>query len=185
MDIYVLDKVKGKVKRLGGSLLCALAITTMVGCGSATNNKPSQTSVVETKKPVELTIDVTALATEIFEAGDYTDELTCLEDDMFDAVFQTVDLQMLIAKSAYVGSGASAEQIVVAEAKDEASAKLVKEELGQKLKDDISMNENYLPQEINKLENPVIVVSGKYVIMCVSNDNGKIEQLLLKKGIIS
>ena len=92
---------------------------------------------------------------------------------------------MLTAKSAYAGSGGSAEQIVVAEAKDEESAKLVKEALNQKLKDDIDMNENYLPKEVNKLNNPVLVQSGKYIILCVSNDNDKIEQVLLKKGIMS
>ena len=185
MNINETGKFVAKVKKVGGSLVCILAVISIVGCGTSGSSNPTKTPVAESKQPVVVTVDVAALAKELFEKGDYSDELTELEDDMFEAVFQTVDIGMLTKKSAYVGSGASAEQLVVAEVKDEANANKVKEALGQKLKDDIDMNQNYLPQEIKKLENPVLVVKGKYVILCVSNDNNKIEQVLLKKGLIS
>ena len=183
MNIEATDRLLGKGKRLGGLFLCGIAALGMVSCGGGGTKAPSPSSPSVTEMPVSVNIGVSALGKEIFETGDYTDELSELADDMFDAVFQTVDLNMLTSKVAYVGSGASAEQIVVAEAKDEASAGKVQEALAQKLQDDISQNEDYLPQEVSKLQKPVLVVSGNYVILCVSNDNDKIEQILLKKGI--
>ena len=183
MNLKVTDELFVKAKRFFGVFICSLAAIGLVSCAGSGGKDSTPSPSIATEKPVNLNIDVAELAKEMFESGDYTDELSQLEDDMFDAVFQTVDLQMLTSKVAYVGSGASAEQIVVAEAKDEASANKVKEALSQKVKDDISQNEDYLPQEVNKLENPVLVVDGKYVILCVSNDNDKIEQILLKKGI--
>ena len=191
MNINIKDKFKGKPKKVVGMFLCTIISIALIGCSGASNTElatktPSQESPSEeTTPPTNITIDVRALAKEIYEVGEYTDELTELEEDMFDAVFQTVDLEMVSAKAAYVGSAATAEQIVVVEVKDEAKAAQVRDALSQKLKDDISMNENYLPQEINKLENPVLVISGKYVILSVSNDNDKVEQILLKKGIMS
>lgn len=191
MNINIKDKFKGKAKKVGGMFLCTIISIGLIGCSGTGNTEiatktPSQESPSEkTTPPTDITIDVRELAKEIYEAGEYTDELTELEEDMFDAVFQTVDLEMVSAKAAYVGSAATAEQIVVVEVKDESKAAQVREALSQKLKDDISMNENYLPQEINKLENPVLVISGKYVILSVSNDNDKVEQILLKKGIMS
>ncbi len=208
MNIKVTDKLMVRAKRVGGVFFFTIVAVGLISCGSGSgksspspqkSESPSVTEsalpspavsataspVAKTEEPQTSNIDVTSLAKELFESGDYTDEMSELEDDMFDVVFQTVDLQMVTAKAAYVGSGASAEQIVVVEAKDEASASQIKEALSQKLKDDISQNEDYLPQEISKLKNPVLVVNGKYVILCVSNANDKIEQVLLKKGIMS
>ncbi len=208
MNIKVTDKFMVKAKRVGGVFFCTIVAVGLISCGSSSGKSspspqksgtPSMiesalpspvvsataSPVAKTEEPQTSNIDVTSLAKELFESGDYKDEMSELEDDMFDVVFQTVDLQMVSAKAAYVGSGASAEQIVVVEAKDEASANQIKEALSQKLEDDISQNEDYLPQEISKLKNPVLVVNGKYVILCVSNANDKIEQVLLKKGIMS
>ena len=200
MNIIVTDKLRVRAKRIGGVFFCTIVALGLISCGSGSgkstqslkaSTSPSPTIIAttspgeKTEKPQPSKIDVKALAKELFESGEYIDEMSELEDDMFDAVFQTVDLQMVVAKDAYVGSGASAEQLVVVESKDEAAAKQIKEALSQKLKDDISQNEDYLPQEISKLKNPVLVVHGKYVILCVSNDNEKIEKVLLKKGLMS
>ncbi len=187
MNIKVIDRCMYGCKRFGGLFLCMALLVALVGCNVKNNNNNSSTpsATAEPTQQVLENIDVKSLATELFEAGDYVDELTELDVDMFDVVFQTLDLQLVNDKAAYVGSAASAEQIVVVEAKDDASAEQVKEQLEQKLKDDIDQNQDYLPQEVSKLKKPVLMINGKYVVLCISNDNDKIEQVLLKKGIMS
>lgn len=203
MNTSVLDKLSSKVKRTGGVILCTIMTVSIIGCGNKTTQEndsrvsnppvasspaqatPDASAPVDSEQPTELQVDIAQLATAIFEAGDYTDELDVLEDEMFDAVFPSVDLELVTSKMAYVGSGASAEQIVVIEARDEDAAGKVKEALSQKVNDDIEQNADYLPQEVDKLKNPVLVVSGKYVVLCVSNDNSKIEEVLQQKGIMS
>lgn len=184
MTCKVSERVKIKVKRIGGVFLCTVAAVGLIGCGGG-NTSVSVSPSMAAEQTADLKIDVVSLAKEIYNNGEYKDELTDLNQDMFDAVFQTVDWSLVTAKAAYVGSGASAEQIVVAEAKDEEAAIKVKDALKQKVKDDIDQNQNYLPEEVHKLENPVLVAKEKYVVLCVSDNNKKIEQLLQKNGMQS
>lgn len=184
MTCRVSEKMKIKVKKIGGVFLCTVAAVGLIGCGGGNKNVTGSPSVAA-EQNADLKIDVTSLASDIFNAGEYKDELTELKQDMFDAVFQTVDWSTVTAKAAYVGSGASAEQIVVAEAKDEKAALGIKDALKQKVQDDIDSNQNYLPEEVSKLKNPVLQAKGKYVVLCVSDDNKKIEQVLQKNGIQS
>ena len=38
--------------------------------------------------------------------------------------------------------------------------------------------ENYQPKEMDKLNSPVLTVQGKYVFMCISDDNAKAEEII-------
>ena len=63
------------------------------------------------------------------------------------------------------------EEIAVFEGKDEAAAGRIKTAVDQRIADQRAAFEDYNPEEQEKLSDPVIVTAGKYVILCVSNDN--------------
>ena len=67
----------------------------------------------------------------------------------------------------YVSSGATAEEIAVFEAKDADAAARVKTAVDQRIADLKEGFENYVPGEMTKLNNPVVEVKGKYVLLCI------------------
>lgn len=129
-------------------------------------------------KKTEVTMNINELGDKIIKDGEFLDELTPLENDIFTDIYEDVDANDIQEKVAYVGTGASAEQVVIIEAKNEESAKNIKAGLKEKLQYDIEQNRDYLPDEIPKLENPVLQVIDKYVVLCVSNNNEIIETMI-------
>lgn len=146
---------------LKGIIIIGTSFVLLVSCG---------------KKEVELNVDDLAkkLATEIT----YKDELNVLDDDMFETIYSRVDKESIKEVCVYANSGASAEQVAVIEAKDDGSATEIKNQLGDNLQEQIEANKDYLPAEVPKLEKPVLMQEGKYVILCVSDENEKAESIV-------
>ncbi|MBW7572759.1 DUF4358 domain-containing protein [Caproiciproducens faecalis] len=78
----------------------------------------------------------------------------------------------------YESTGATAEEVAVFEAKDEASAAKVKEGAQKRIEDQRAGYTDYQPQEMKKLKSPVLVQSGKYVILCVSDDDAGAQKII-------
>lgn len=124
------------------------------------------------------TIDVNELADSIKNNVSFEDGLVLLEEDMITDYYPDVTMEKIKSSKVYVSSGATAQQIAVFEGIDELAAKQLKEELEICLADQIEMNENYLPKEVEKLKKPVLEVRGKYVIMVVSDYNSQVLTLV-------
>lgn len=75
------------------------------------------------------------------------------------------------AEKVYVSTGATAEEVAVFEAKDTAGAAKVKAAVETRVDDLKSNFTNYVPAELQKLQNPVIVQKGNVVVFCTSNDS--------------
>ena len=118
----------------------------------------------------DVTIDVAALADALKSSVTFQDELAEPNESAIANIY-AVDEADVAAKKIYVGSGATAEEIAVFEGKDEAAAGRIKTAVDQRIADQRSAFEDYNPEEQEKLSDPVIVTTGKYVILCVSNDN--------------
>ena len=76
------------------------------------------------------------------------------------------------------GSGGSAHEIDCFEAKDESTAKEIETALKARIDTQKKNFENYVPAEMDKLNNPVLVVDGNYVFMCLSNNNDKAKEII-------
>ena len=172
------SSMKGKFKGCciaGVLIVTALSITS---CGGANNNSGDGTTPPEQTQTAPVTLDVKDVATTILNQGKFSDQLGELDPDMFEVIYQDVDMTKVVSKYAYTNSGASAEQIVVVEAANNQAAEEVKAALQTKLQEDIEQNRDYLPNEIPKLEKPVLKVVGNYVFLCVSEDNSKVEAVI-------
>lgn len=169
----------------GITVLAVAAVLTMsmVGCGekeSKTEPKASTASEItaKTNAPEKLNINVDKLAEKISKCGGFTDELSVLDGELFDSQYTDVNMDLVVKECSYVGTGATVEQIVVVEAKDSDSAKMIKDALQSKINADIEANQQYKPKEIPKLKAPVLEVKEQYVIMAVSADNSKVEAVV-------
>lgn len=139
------------------SLLSCLAL---VGCGGAAPEK-----------------DAAALAEALATQISYEDALTKLDDDM---VFKLYAVQAQDVKQAavYVGSGATAEEVAVFLCTDGDAAQRVEQAAKKRLDQQKTSFVDYLPGEMPKLNDPVLIRNGSLVALCVSDDNQTAKKLI-------
>lgn len=139
------------MKKLIGSVVLLAAAFLLAACGNGKKD-----------------IDINALAEELLEKVEFVDELSQVDQETAERLYNIKDA---VAQSVYIGSGATAEEIAVFELKDEAAAIDAKDAALQRMKEQKESFETYIPQEVEKLDQAIVKVSGKYLIVCVSNGN--------------
>ncbi len=89
-----------------------------------------------------------------------------------------IDKEMVVNAWGVVGGGATAEEIALFEAKDEACAKEIKALLEQYVKSRTKSFETYIPQEVPKLKNAVFYADKTFVALVVAKEASGVESLL-------
>lgn len=115
------------------------------------------------------TVDVNSLAKSLASDVAYGEPLTELDSDAVERAFH-VDPEDVAAVDAYIGSGATVDEVSVWEGKDDAAAQKIEETLQQRVDQRKEDYADYKPEEVPKLDNAVLVRSGKYVVLCVTDD---------------
>ena len=82
------------------------------------------------------------------------------------------------AVALYVGTGATAEEISVWQGKDANAAKNIQNAVNTRIENQKKSFVDYNPEEMPKLENPVVVAKGNYVVLCLSSDNDNAKQVI-------
>ncbi len=114
-------------------------------------------------------IDIDKLAEDIFDQEPFTEELVMLDFDDVAQYGQIFGFKSDVEKVyAYVGGGATPEELVIIKAQNDSFAEEVLFSLQQYRKDKIALYESYRQSEVPKLEKAVIEKSGSYVVYCVS-----------------
>lgn len=127
----------------------------------------------------KIVMDVATLADQLKEGITFKDDMSLLEDDIFSMVYN-IDMGDIVNKKIYLSAGATAEEIAVIEGKDSESVGRIVDGLEQKIEDQKVNFESYVPEEMKKLEDPVLVKEGNYVILCISDDNEKALDIIEK-----
>lgn len=168
-----------KMKKTLCVLLAAAAISTaaLSSCGDSSSSAADNSGSASAAS-TEVTKDVTAIADKLKSDIKYVDTLNELSAEMTEKILG-ISADLYTAGKVYVGSGgATAEEIACFEAKDADSAKTIKEALEKRIDSQKKAFENYQPQEMEKLNSPVLVSQGNYVFMCLSDDNSKAEEII-------
>ncbi|TGJ77077.1 hypothetical protein CAGA_11530 [Caproiciproducens galactitolivorans] len=123
------------------------------------------------------TLDTQEVANKLLSAVPFADQMSQIESE---TALQLYGLdESTVAKSAvYESTGATAEEVAVFEAKDEKTAKKVKEAAQKRIENQREGFKDYQPKEMEKLKSPVLVTSGKYVILCVSDQNSTAQKII-------
>lgn len=125
----------------------------------------------------EITVlDISSLTSELLEQAEFEDELSPVDDEVIKKLY---DIEDYVNASVYLSSGATAEEIAVFEfdGRDTAAAGLKKAQ--ERVEEQRTDFESYIPKEIPKLDRAVVKQEGNYVIVCVSN-SGKAEEIITK-----
>jgi len=124
-------------------------------------------------------IDAEKTAADIVAAIQFEDKLELIDDDIAEAIYG-FDEENVDSSATYIGSGATAEEVTVVEFEriTEADKLLFEKRINEQIKN----YETYIPGEIEKLNNAVILYSGNIAVLCVAadSDNAKavIENLI-------
>lgn len=166
-----------KIKR---KLCIALALMTvccagLVSCSNDDTDKNSSAA----NAAADVTIDVNAIADRLKNEIEYKDTLNELSADMIQKLFGLAANTDYKAGKVYVGSGgATAEEIACFEANGSENAAKIKTALEKRIESQKTAFENYQPQEMDKLNSPVLICKGNYVMMCISDDNSKAQEII-------
>lgn len=132
-------------------------------------------------KKKEYNYDVKELAGALKSGIEFKDEMSELQDDMFEYLYE-IDVAAIEEKAVYISTGATAEEIAVIKAVDGEKAEEVRKGLEQRVEDQKESFESYIPEEMVKLNDPVLETKGNYIILCISDNNARAKEIIEENG---
>lgn len=90
----------------------------------------------------------------------------------------SIDASKLSEAQVYCSTGATAEEIALFKAADEAAAKEIKAACETRIASQKESYESYVPEEVPKLEKAIVRMSGVYVVYVTAADPAAAESIL-------
>lgn len=128
-------------------------------------------------KNTDITMDTAAAADQLIATIQFSDQMSPIEDKTALKLYG-LENDVVTKLKVYESAGATAEEVAAFEAKDEAAAAIVKTAVQQRIEDQKTGFEDYQPKEMAKLKAPVLITKGKYVVLCVSDDNSTAKKII-------
>lgn len=154
-----------KMKRIAASAVAILmALTLFSGC-SQTGSKT-------------ITAPTDEVAQKLMDSLSFEYPLNQLPEDAANRLYK-LEGEILEEQAVYVGTGgALADEVSVWRVKDEKDAKTVQEAAEKRVENQKASFQDYVPEEMPKLEKAVIQVDGDTIILCVSSDPEKAKEVI-------
>ncbi len=128
-------------------------------------------------QPKEPELNIDEFGEQLYAAGTFGEQLYSLDEAVAQGLYGVdADTRCWVR----AGSGATAEELAVFEAKDAAAAASLAEKLQARNSERLADYADYLPAEVPKLENAVIISGGRYVVLCVATDASAVKELAEK-----
>lgn len=121
------------------------------------------------------TIDVEQLIQKVLDNVAFEAELNKLDDSVAAGMVETAGGTKL---QFYVGNGTYADELLVMTARNEEDAKRNQENAKVHLSETKEAFQHYIPKEAEKVDKAVSIRCGCYVIVCVTADYEKAEQVI-------
>ena len=118
-------------------------------------------------KEPDVKIDVSALTESLQTDLDFTYKMEQVDEDIALSMY-SVDASDVSTVIMYSAGGVSAEEIAVFEAVSTEAAERIRKSAKLRIEAQIESFTDYVPAEIPKLNNAVVLVKGNYVVVCVS-----------------
>ena len=142
------------------SVVCVLALLlTLTACGGS-DSQP-QKSAAE-------------IADAIYSTQTFQDTLTAIDSDMLGDYYR-IDAADLTDSKVYVsGSFSTAEEIAVFQASSSDAVENIKKAIDTRLEDLKLAFENYVPGEMTKINDPVLITKGTTVVLVLADDTAAV-----------
>lgn len=150
-------------------ILAALVITLgLTACGGNKQNK-------------EVTVSAPDLAKQLAEETVTTDPLANISADILASTY-FVDMTQVEESAAYLNTGATGCEVTVIKCKEESYTSEVTDLLKARIKSQSELYATYDTVAAKKIDSAIIKTSGKYIVLCISDDYGKAESILKEAG---
>lgn len=113
-------------------------------------------------------VDVQKLGDNLTQKIKFEDQLTQIDEDIAKDIYE-INFEKVKA-TAFIGSGATSEELVIFEAESKDKAKQILNLAKKHIEEQKQDYESYNPKEIKKLDNAIVIQKDKYVIICVTQD---------------
>ena len=179
-----MKKTTGKIKMLAAlSVLTLTASTVLYGCGGSGDTKKTSTTTssaaASAKSSQSAVVDVTKIADRLLNEIKYDDKLAEAEKESLDVIYPGLPKDKIKAMKIYVSSsGGTSEEIAAFEAGDEETAKEIETKLKERVETQKTSFKNYVPEELKRLENALVIRKGNYVYLSVSGDPDKAKSII-------
>lgn len=129
------------------------------------------------KENKDVTINIADLASKMKEQDLFEDTLEKIDKDTIikNYGFDGNKIKNIVS---YVGTGATAEEILVVELNNKTDLNEINNQITQRISERKEAFANYLPQEVYKLENPTLKVTNNYIILSVCKDSQKMNSFI-------
>lgn len=148
-------------KRITAALLALCLVLPLAACGQA----------------AEPALDIDAFGEELYAAGKFGETLYALDEAVAQGLYGTGDDTRCWVRA---GTGATAEELAVFETADAEAAAALVTKLEARNADRIENYSSYIPSEVPKLEDAVIISGGRYVVLCVAEDASGVREAAQK-----
>ena len=179
-----MKKRTNRIKMLAAlSVVTLTASTVLYGCGGSGNAKKASntasTAATSAKSSQAAAVDVTKVADRLLNEIKYDDKLAEPEAETIDILYPGLPQDKIKAMKIYVSSsGGTAEEIAAFEANDEEAAKEIETKLNERVETQKTSFKNYVPEELKRLENALVIRKGNYVYLSVSGDPDKAKSII-------
>lgn len=128
---------------------------------------------------IEITLDMPKLAEELINAQIFEDQLNEVDKESIIKKYN-LNAEKIKNVDAYVGTGATAEEILIMELLDKEDISETKKIMETQIEERKLDFQDYLPKEVFKLENYILESKGNYIVLCISNDSDKAKEIINK-----
>lgn len=179
-----MKKRTNRIKMLAAlSVVTLTASTVLYGCGGSGGAKKASntasTAASSAKSSKAATVDVTKVADRLLNEIKYDDKLAEAEKESIDVIYPGLPKDKIKAMKIYVSSsGGTSEEIAAFEANDEETAKEIETKLNERVEAQKTSFKNYVPEELKRLENALVIRKGNYVYLSVSGDPDKAKSII-------
>lgn len=120
------------------------------------------------QKKAKETLDTGAFAATVLKKVSFDTKLEKMDDSVTQSMITTSSDKTKV--ELYMGEGTSADELLIMTVNDESQLELEIENVQQHLTDMQQSFQDYLPKEAKKIDDAVILQSGKYIVACVCSD---------------
>ena len=154
-----------RLNKIFGILMLLAATLSLMACGKTTDKEDKSITEDEAVKYIN----------ELKESSVFETELSEVDESVIINSYKITDTNTSVIK-AYVGDGASSEELVLL--KGDAAG--IKEVVNTYLKDKEDNYSSYMPEEVLKIKNAIFKQYGEYSIICICKDNKNAKSILDK-----
>lgn len=119
-------------------------------------------------------VDIDQMAADLSEKVSFVDELSQVDESVIPMLYSLEYSDAVL----YMGSGATAEEVAVFACADSQAAQTALEGAKAHIESQKEAYENYVPEEVKRLDSAVLQQQGKYVVVVVTEDSQTAQDIL-------